>query len=243
MTWKQAETALRACKVILIPLGARLKEHGPHLPLNNDWVMAEYLTRRVVQECDVLAIPTLEHGFYPAFVEYPGSIHIGLETARDYLMDICRSLARFGPKKFYVLNTGVSTIRMLAAARELLVKDGIKLEYSDMRLVGARARNSVRESKGGTHADELETSVMLYIAPKIVNMKAAKKDFHDHAPDGVLTRIAKNKNATYSPTGTWGDPTLATRAKGKLITEDMVKDLVGSVKGFMKGTKRLKTTL
>ena len=229
MTWKEAEVALRECEVVLIPLGARCKEHGPHLPLNNDWIMAEYLARRVLEACDVIAVPTIEHGFYPAFVEYPGSIHISLETSRDYLVDICRSLARFGPRKFYVLNTGVSTVRALAPAKVLLAKEGLVLEYTDMHQAGAAARESVRESEGGTHADEMETSMMLYMAPEIVNMKLAQKDFHADNGGGGLTRNPNSKIGTYSPTGSWGDPTLATREKGEVVVEALLKDVISFI--------------
>jgi len=50
MSWMEAEEALREYSAVMIPLGARTKEHGPHLPLNNDWIMAEYLARRVAAE-------------------------------------------------------------------------------------------------------------------------------------------------------------------------------------------------
>ncbi len=43
LTWVEAEEALKKHDVVMIPLGARTKEHGPHLPLNNNWIMAEYL--------------------------------------------------------------------------------------------------------------------------------------------------------------------------------------------------------
>ena len=46
LTWVEAEEALKEYEVVMIPLGARTKEHGLHLPLNNDWIMAEYLAAR-----------------------------------------------------------------------------------------------------------------------------------------------------------------------------------------------------
>jgi creatinine amidohydrolase len=79
-------------------------------------------------------------------------------------------------------------------------------------------KKKVRTS-GGTHADEIETSMMLYIAPQSVDMKKAVTDLHESKP-GPLTRDPA-KTGTYSPTGTWGDPTRATRAKGKILVEQM----------------------
>ena len=57
MTWREAEKALKRFPVIVTPLGARLKEHGHHLPLNNDWIMAEYLAKRIVERLPVLVLP------------------------------------------------------------------------------------------------------------------------------------------------------------------------------------------
>ena len=62
----------------------------------------------------VVQYPTVNYSFYPAFVEYPGSTSLRMETARDMIVDIIRGIARHGPKRFYVLNTGVSTLRALA---------------------------------------------------------------------------------------------------------------------------------
>jgi creatinine amidohydrolase/Fe(II)-dependent formamide hydrolase-like protein len=64
----KAADALVTYPVLVIPLGARLKEHGYHLPLNNDWTMAEYFSKQVFASCPVLMAPTVEHGFYPAFM-------------------------------------------------------------------------------------------------------------------------------------------------------------------------------
>jgi creatinine amidohydrolase len=124
----EAEKILKEYDVVLIALGARTKEHGPHLLLKNDYVMAEYLKKRVIAEVPVIALPTLQYGYYPAFLEYPGSISIQAETFKNIIIDICRSMSGYGIKKFYVLNTGVSTLRPLAQAKEELFKNGILVE-------------------------------------------------------------------------------------------------------------------
>jgi len=105
LTWIEAEQGLTPNTVIVIPLGAAAKEHGPHLPLKNDLILAEYLKQRVLEISSVVVAPTIPYSFYPAFLEYPGSVSLRLETARDSLIDICRSLSRYGPRRFYVLNS------------------------------------------------------------------------------------------------------------------------------------------
>src|SRR5215475_10133834 len=113
LTWQQAEPRLTAETLVVLPIGAAAKEHGPHLLLKNDYLLAEYLKRRLLVHPKVVVAPTLNYHYYPAFVDYPGSTSLRLETARDLLVDICRSLAHHGPRKFYALNTGVSTMRPL----------------------------------------------------------------------------------------------------------------------------------
>src|SRR5215813_10092699 len=96
LTWVEAEKILTDKAVVVIPLGAAAKEHGPHLKLKNDFIIAEYLKKRVLERADVIVAPTLNYNFYPAFVEYPGSTSLRFETARDLIIDICRSFAAHG---------------------------------------------------------------------------------------------------------------------------------------------------
>ena len=233
LTWVEAEEALKRYEVVVIPLGARTKEHGPHLPLNNDWVMAEYLTERVAAEVPVIIMPTLQYGYYPSFTEYPGSVTLELETFRDVVVEICLSLSNYDAKKLYVLNTGISNLRGLEPAREELEKQGIALRYTDLLKID-ETLPPILGQEGGTHADESETSMMLYINPEMVDMAKAAKDYHPLGGRG-LTRDPQNIEAgAFSTTGTYGDPTLATREKGMVIVEATVKEIVREIKELIK---------
>jgi creatinine amidohydrolase len=227
LTWLEAEQLLKPDSVVVIPLGAQAKEHGPHLKLKNDFILAEYYKGRVLKQSNVIIAPTLNYHFYPAFAEYPGSTGLRLETARDMVVDICRSLAKFGPKRFYVLNTGVSTVRALKPAVEILAQDGIAMSFTDLKSIAA-VEDKIRQQEGGTHADELETSMMLYMQPSAVNMKKAVKDYHPSVGSG-LTRDPHSTTSTYSASGVWGDATLATREKGKILTEAMVTQILADI--------------
>jgi creatinine amidohydrolase len=129
-----------------------------------------------------------------------------------------RSLAHYGPRKFYLINTGISTLRPLKQSAEELAKDGILMRYLDFTQEDP-VETKLRKS-GGTHADEIETAEMLYIAPETVHMEKARRDLNPDQPGG-LTRDPKGKG-TYSPTGAWGDPTLATREEGQALVEATV---------------------
>ncbi len=230
LPWTEAQSLLDTGTIVMIPLGAESKEHGPHLPLNNDWLLAEYFAARVMAGTPVVAYPTINYSFYPAFAEYPGSTGLRVGTARDMIVDIVRSIARHGPRRFYILNTGVSTLRPLAQARDSLAADGIVMTFTDILTVGEDAAKRVMKQQGGTHADELETSVMLYMHPEVVHMKKAPRDYHPGK--GPLTRdsaVAAREDKTWSRTGTFGDATLATREKGRAIVEAQVRDMLAEV--------------
>ena len=217
-TWVEAQALLNENAVIVVPLGAALNEHGPHLKLQNDLVLAEHFTRRILEVSNVVATPPLTYHFFPAFGEYPGSTTLSSDTARDMTVQVIRSLARFGPRRFYVLNTGLSTIRPLQAAAATLAAEGILLRYTEFGTFVEQAASRIRQQEAGSHADELETSMMLHIAPSSVDMKSAVKDL---GPPSTPLRLTRTQGAagTYSPTGTWGDPTLATASKGKIIVD------------------------
>ncbi|MGA2592970.1 MAG: creatininase family protein [Bryobacteraceae bacterium] len=230
LTWIEAEKALRPETVVVIPIGAEAKEHGPHLKLKNDYILAEYFKRQILERADVVVAPTINYSFYPAFVEYPGSTTLRLETARDMLVDICRVLSNYGPKRFYALNTGVSTLRALKPAAGILAAEGIELRYTNILEVGAEAEKQVSKQEGGTHADEIETSLTLYIDPASVDMSKAVKDYHP-SETGGLTRDP-HKPGVYSASGVYGDATLATREKGEIMARAMVEGMLRDIEAL-----------
>lgn len=231
LTWQEAESVLRPETVVVIPLGAAAKEHGPHLKLSNDLLLAEYLAKRVADSANVVVAPPLTYHFYPAFLEYPGSTSLTIDTARMLTAEVVRTLARYGPRRFYVLNTGISTARALDPAVAGLASDGILLGYTELgkRLDQASAR--VRQQEGGSHADEVETSMMLYINPGAVDMSRAVKDY---TPSTGPLRLTRTQGApgTYSPSGVWGDPTLATPEKGRVIVEALVAGILQDIEAL-----------
>ncbi len=226
--WTEAEKLLAPARVVVLPLGAGTKEHGPHLRLGNDQLIADYLAARVLALRPVTLLPTLTYGFYPAFLEYPGSVSLRADTQRDVVQQIALSLARHGARRFYVLNTGISTVPPLRAAAELLARQGVLLAFTDLERVGRATRAALTTQAEGTHADEIETSMMLYIAPQSVDMGRAVKDGLPGRP-GPLTRDAARKDAHVSPSGVFGDATRATREKGERVVEAVLADILSEI--------------
>jgi creatinine amidohydrolase len=234
MTWLEAEQALKQDTVVVIPLGSAAKEHGPHLRLKNDWTIAEYLKQKVAEALAGQAVvaPTIPYFFYPAFVDYPGSVTLSQQTSIALIKDICLSLSSFGPKRFYVINTGISTLKALRPAQEQLVAHGILLRFTDLEATIAATARQVGEQEGGSHADEIETSMMLYMAPQDVQMEKAVKDF-DKSGSGKLSR-QRVAGLTYSPSGIWGDATLATAEKGARVVQSLIKGVLNDIEELRK---------
>lgn len=228
LTWIEAEKIFEQYEVVLIAIGARTKEHGPHLPLNNDYLLAEYLKERVMEKVPVIVFPTLQYGFYPAFLEYSGSVSISFKTFKNLIIEICQSISNYGISKFYILNTGVSTLKPLKKAAKQLLKCDITLHYLNLLEFDEIFPKDLLQQNGGSHADEGETSMMLYIAPEVVDMTKAIKDYDDRPNRIGLTRNPQGKES-YSSTGIWGDPTLATREKGRIITEIIIDEIVDQI--------------
>ena len=228
LTWPEAEAILGRDTVVVVPLGAAAAEHGRHLKLGTDFALAEYLTRRIADASSVIIAPPLPYHYYPAFAEYPGSTTLALETARDLTADAVRSLARFGPRRFYVLNLAISAEEALQPAAAALASEGILLRYTDLSAQLAEAARPVREQPRGSHADEVETSMMLYVDPGSVDMQKAARDLSPEPRPFRLTR-SPGDAGTYSPTGIWGDATLATREKGRVIVEGLLTSILDDI--------------
>ena len=233
ISWSDALKILNEDSTVVIALGARTKEHGHHLPLNNDWILAEYLVKEMARDLPIIVYPTIQYHFFPAFTEYPGSVSLSFDTSVGLVVDICESINLHGPKKIYILNTGISTLRPLKKAKEILKERGISLKFSNM-IDGRYTGGDINlEQTFGTHADESETSKMLYIAPEIVQMKKATNNDVEGGSKGGLTRDKNNKNATYSPCGVYGNATLATVEKGKVLTEHLLSYIKNDIESFM----------
>ena len=231
MTWLEAKAALTPDVVVVIPLGAEAKEHGPHLPLDTDFRQAEYFKHRILAEADAVVAPTLNYSFYPAFVDYPGSTSLTLPVAREVMLDVIRGIAKFGPRRFYALNIGVSTNRPLAQAAALLALEGIALRYLDLTGPAVKALDEqVRTQREGSHADEIETSTMLAIDASVVDMTKAAVEYMTGAPAGALSLDPASPR--YNASGVYGDATLASAAKGRILVEGMTRIVLDEIEAM-----------
>src|SRR4051812_29003637 len=167
LTWRDAETALTPSTVVVLPLGAASLEHGPHMKLDSSDRLARYLGERVRTVSDVVIAPPLTYHFYPAFADYPGSTSLSQNTARDMTVEIVRSLSKFGPRRFYVRNRGLTTRTPPALPVEALGVRGNVLGSTDIggRLLTRQMTSNHTPPPGGGPPVEIEKSMMLFVDP------------------------------------------------------------------------------
>jgi creatinine amidohydrolase len=233
MTWDEVARHIANGAAAILPVGAAAKEHGFHLPLNTDRIQAEWLASQLAERIDALIWPTLTYGYYPAFVAYAGSSSLSSATFEAVVHEVAEGILGGGCRKLFVLNTGISTLAPVERAVARL--DAGKVMHLRIH-EGPRYRQAAErlaEQSHGSHADELETSLMLALAPHLVDMARAEPSpaIGQEAP-GPLTPVDTN-SPNYSRSGSYGDPTLATSAKGEILLATMLDDLREKVAAFV----------
>jgi creatinine amidohydrolase len=228
LVWTDAEQVLGPETVVVIPLGAAALEHGRHLTLRAEAALAQHLARQVAAATPVVVAPMLTYHHYPGFDEYPGSSSLSLDSARTLTVDVARSLARHGPRRFYVLTTANWSDAALEASAETLARDGILLRYTNASAHLEPVAKKVQQQEGGGHADEIETSMMLHVDEALVDMSKAEKSTAPASRPFQLTR-RPSQAGTYSPTGAWGDPTRATAEKGRVLLDALFEGVLGDI--------------
>lgn len=233
LSWPQVGERIAAGATVIVPIGARAKQHGHHLPMKTDYLLARALCDGIAARLPVLVAPVIDFGYYPAFANYPGSQHLRPETFIALLEDILEGLIRHGVRHIAIVNTGVSTEGPVQiVARTMLARHGLRLAVADIRALGKDQRRLLKQKLGG-HGDEHETSLILAIEPDSVDMSQAQTDYGAmlDEPDTVFYRptIFRDDPASgpdHSATGVRGDPTLATVEKGRATLAAMIDELV-----------------
>lgn len=240
LSWPEAESRLAEASVVVLPFGAGAKEHGPHLPMNADAVVARYLCARAVEEVPIVVAPMIEHGWFPAFRDFPGTEVADPDVFRAYVMEVASSLVRNGARRLAILNTGIARatgLPLSIVAREIRVQTGVPtlvVSWDDLETDEALA---LQESSVDGHAGEIETSIHLFLQPDLVDLDAAVADTGDpnrpHHPGyapGLFSRDPADP--AFSESGVLGDPTVAAADKGEAYLNILARTFVEALRGF-----------
>lgn len=213
-TWPDLEHG--APPRLLIPLGAT-EQHGPHLPLCTDTVIASAVAEGAARDRpDVAVAPALPYGASGEHAAFPGTLSLGLEALETALVELVRSADHFADVVLVSWHGGNAEAVGRAVARSRA--DGRAASRWEPRLGGAGT-----DVRTDVHAGRIETSLMLAIAPELVG---------DDRPGGpsepitaLLPALRQGGVRSVSSNGVLGDARGATADEGRTLMAGLVADL------------------
>ena len=235
LTGPEIATEISSSSILLLPVGA-VEQHGPHLPLSVDHVIAHETATAVVDECgdelDVWQLPTISISTSSEHAWSPGTLYLSPETLLAMLRDIGRSITPTGAERLVLLNGhGGNTTHLGTALRELRLEFGLKTFLMHPALPPAYGGSSTENELGmGIHGGLDETSVFMHLRPDQVQLeKAARRvpealDKNTHVKFGGSVSFGWLSN-DFNPDGYIGDPTGATAERGKQLFERSIATL------------------
>ncbi|WP_322799162.1 creatininase family protein [Thermoflexus sp.] len=222
----EAQRCLRERRLAILPIGA-LEAHGPHLPTGTDNLLATAIAERVAERVGGVLLPVLPYGQVWSLQDFPGSLSISAETLTRLLVELGLSLQRQGAALLAIINGHVGNGPALqAAARQLYQQKGpltYVFTYPGLGEIALQVCSSRPLPGGYFHADEIETSMALYVAPDLVRMDQAAPEEPQLPPDFLYRPVPWSE---ITRTGVLGDPTQATPEKGAALIEGIVERIV-----------------
>ena len=227
MSERDFRAALRKTRRAIIPVGS-LEQHGMHLPVSTDSLIVEYVARMAAEQVGAFVLPVISYG---VSFEHKPMFNVSLRnsTLSTMICDACVSLAENRIKEIVILNGHHGNMGALQyIAQELHGKIP-----ADVAVHTVHYWHMLKHEFD--HAGEVETSLVLAIAPELVRMDLA-------APNSK--RLSKSKAAYSSITnapgsfpritgnGVWGDPRKATADKGRKWIEEIVSGLARTITEF-----------
>ena len=233
---------LAAATIAVLPVAAT-EQHGPHLPLSVDAVLLQGVLDAALAQLPaalpVLVLPPQNIGLSPEHIRYPGTLTLQPATLLALWTQLGECVARAGIQKLLLLNGHGGQVSVMdIVARELRTQQQL-LVYSaswfSLPLPGDVASQfSAEEHRFGIHAGDIETSMMLHLAPDTVRMEHAR-NFHSTSQDRAARYaiLGNGKSAKlgwqmqdYHPAGAVGNAAAATADKGRSVVEAAAAQLV-----------------
>jgi creatinine amidohydrolase len=227
----------KARTIAVLPVAA-IEQHGPHLPLSVDTDIANGVVAaslpHIAPDLPALFLPTQTVGYSPEHTAFGGTLTLKAETLLRLWTEIGECVAASGVKKLVLFNTHGGQVGLLdVVARDLRARLGLlvySVNWFHLPLLDAEGRDlnamfSADEHRFGIHGGEIETSLMLAIAPARVRMEHAT-NFASKSQDraGQFSILGNGKSAKlgwqmqdYNAHGAVGDAAAATAEKGHAV--------------------------
>jgi mycofactocin precursor peptide peptidase len=204
--------------LVLVPVGS-IEQHGPHLPLDTDAVIAEAVARRVADRlgrADVLVAPPVVYGASGEHQMFPGTASIGSDALSAFLVELTRSMRTWARDVVFVNAHGGNATALTHAVR-LLVSEGHSVGWVPCIAEATDA-----------HAGLTETSLLLHLRPDHVRLDRAEAG--NTTPVGeLLPALVAGGVAAVSPNGVLGDPAGASPALGEHLLDQLTDDVTARV--------------
>jgi creatinine amidohydrolase len=210
------DEATRAADVAVLPIGS-FEQHGPHLPLTTDTLIACAIAERVAADYNLMLLPPITIGCSHEHAGYPGTVSVSATTLETLISDVAASLAQAGTTRLalinahggnYVLSNVVQQANVGARRMVLFPRPA---DWRDARTSAGVLTNDHDDM----HAGEAETSILLATAPEVVRPSYTDADhLADDRRHLLVTGIAG-----HSANGVIGRPSLATAGKGRQLLD------------------------
>lgn len=218
--------------IAVLPVAA-IEQHGPHLPVATDAVIADGMLAEVVKrlpdDLSVLILPTQTIGKSDEHIDFAGTVTLSAETAIEAWTAIGEAVARAGLRKLVIVNSHGGNVEVMTiVTRALRVRHrmlGVACSWS--RLGYPEGLFTDEERAVGIHAGDIETSLMLHFRPDLVRMDLAEnfvpatvdiaREFEILRPTGYTPFAWLTEDL--HPKGALGDATRATAEKGAATAE------------------------
>lgn len=195
--------------VVMVPVGST-EQHGPHLPLETDTLIAAAVARELADHVGGYLAPAVSTGASGEHQGFPGVISIGTDMLRLLLVELVRSLSLWAARVVLVNGHGGNLAAVTAAVHQM------RIEGHSVAWVPCTAR-------GDAHAGHTETSLILHLAPWLVRRHCAEPG-NTRSLHHLLPELRTHGVRRVSPNGVLGDPTGATAAAGADIFAHMVQN-------------------
>ncbi|MBN2151031.1 MAG: creatininase family protein [Candidatus Lokiarchaeota archaeon] len=238
MNYKDLEKFIDSCHgtaAVMIPIGC-MEEHGPHLPIGTDGMIAMAFAEAVAREdtLPIVAGPLVDFGVSVLTQGFPGTLKIRFDTLKALLVDVMRSCVAWGFTKLILWTWhGGSSHEICLREASLQILSEIKVDIYMVRGVklfddpAFKKRVESLLDSIGDHADELETSIMMHLHPELVKTDLLVKEYPDLPKFKII-----DSGAPYMKHGVIGDATLATAEKGEKVFGVILEQLVANVRAM-----------
>ena len=219
--------------VAVLPFGA-LEQHGPQLPLATDTIQATGVAERIAERYDALLLPAVAYGDTWNNAGYPGTVSLSAPTVTAIAVDLARSVWSFGIKSLVIINGDWGNRNPLYEATRILEREhGIRilvLDYPGLTEAAEHVIESGPAAPGLCHADEIETSLVLALAPDQVHPDRYVACYPEFPADFGVRPMQLHQ---FSESGVFGDPTLADADKGRTLLEAVVTASVPIIDAYL----------